>query len=110
MNEFLVFTNLFFLVVILVWCFYKGHISDKFLNRLSFVLLGLGTTIIILSHIVPAESNVFYHTYVWQRLLFNSCFAFRCFVEFYCEYGSAKWIEAFTNTKNKLIHYTKSDF
>ena len=107
-TQFLVYLNICFLAVILCWSLYKVHISDKLINRLSYVAVGFGATIIIISHLVPSYSTFFYQTYVWQRLVFNSCLAFRCLTEFYCEYGSEKFKEAFVNSKNKFIHLTRN--
>lgn len=107
MNTFFVFLNIFFLFIILLWAFYKAHISEKFLNRLSFIGIGLGTTILIVAHVFPEYSGLFHHTYAWQRLVFNAAFAFRSVAEIYCEYGSIKWKEAFINSKAKLMHITR---
>ncbi len=107
MNTFYVYLNIFFLLIVLLWSLYKAHSSEKFLNRLSFIGIGLGTTIVIVAHVVPEYSGLFYHSYAWQRLVFNACLAFRGVVEVYCEYGSIKWKEAFTNSKAKLMHITR---
>ena len=107
MNTFLVTLNLIFLLIIFLWAFYKAHISDKLLNRATFALVGVATSIVILSHVVPSESNLFYQSYVWQRLVFNACLGCRALADFYCQYGSVKWREAFTNSKERFLHLTQ---
>lgn len=106
MKLYLVAFNLLCLLTIFFWAFYKAHTSEKFINRLSYAGMGFATVIIFLSHLVPWDSNALYQNYVWQRLVFNSLWAFRCLVEFNCEYGSIKWKEAFTNSKQKFLHFT----
>lgn len=108
MNTFFLFINLIFLIIIFLWAFYKAHISDKFINRATFALVGLSTALIFLADVVPDDSSVFYLSVVWQRLLFNACLGLRALAEFYCAYGSAKWKEAFTNSKDRFLHLTRS--
>ncbi len=107
MTTFFVGLNVAFLMIICFWAFYKTHVSERFINRFSFVFIGLACTIVIIAHVVPSDSALFYQNYVWQRLLFNFSMATRCVVDFYCAYGSPKWIEAFTNSKKKLLYLTK---
>jgi len=107
MTDLGVILNVICLLTICFWAFYKAHISDRFINRFSFVFIGLTCTIIIISHVVPNNSQIFYQNYIWQRLLFNSSLASRSLVDFYCEYGSPKWVEAFRNSRKKLLRLTE---
>ena len=108
MKTFLILINIICLVTILFWALYKAHTSERLINRFSFILIALATTIItIVAHIDPWESSLFYQNYDWQRLLFISSVAFRCLVEFYCDYGSIKWKDAFTNGKKSFLHLSR---
>ena len=108
LQRYFVYFNVFFLLVIFFWAFYKAHISDKFLNRFSYIAVGLATTLVIIAHVVPEYSRLYYQNFVWQRLFFNICFAIRCVVDISCEYGTEKWREAFTSAKNSFLHLTKN--
>jgi len=108
MNNLLVALNITSLLVILLWAFYHVHVSDRFINRISFIFISLMTTIVIIAHIVPNDSPVFYQNYIWQRLVFNLSLAFRCCVDIYCLYGSVKWKEAFRNSRHRILHLTKT--
>jgi putative ribosome biogenesis GTPase RsgA len=106
----LILLNILSLLIILVWALFKAHISDRFINRFSFIFIaGATTVIIIMSHFDQAENQQFYANYDWERLFFVLAIAARAITEFYCEYGSIKWKDAFTNGKNKLLHITRSN-
>ncbi len=107
MTDFGVILNVICLLTVCFWAFYKAHISKRFINRFSFVFIGLACTIIIISHVVSSNSTLFYQNYIWQRLLFNASLASRCLVDFYCEYGSFRWKGAFRNSKQKILRLTK---
>ncbi len=107
MSFFLAGLNVFFLSAFLFWALYKAHISDRHINRFSFVFVAMACTLVIIAHVVPSDSATYYQQYIWQRLLFSGALATRCFVEFYCEYGTPKWVEAFTNSKKRFLHITK---
>lgn len=106
-TRFLIYFNVLFLLIIFFWAFYKAHIADKFINRISFIFVGLGATLVIIAHVLPEYSRLYYQNFVWQRLFFNICLAMRCLVDIYCEYGTIRWKDAFTSAKNSLIHFTK---
>lgn len=103
MKSLLVALNITALLVILLWAFYNIHVSDWLINRISFIFIALTTTIVIIAHLVPNDSPIFYQNYIWQRLLFNLSVAFRCCVDVYCQYGSVEWKEAFRNSRNRLF-------
>jgi hypothetical protein len=107
MKTTLILINILSLVTILFWALYKAHISERLINRFSYILIAVATTIIvIIAHLDSNENKLFYENYDWQRLIFVGSIAFRCFVDFYCEYGSTKWKEAFVNSKNRILHLT----
>ncbi len=107
MTEFFLILNVNFLLVIFCWSCYKIHVSESWIKRVCYILIGLTTSIVIVAHVVPDYYTIYYQNYAWQRLLFNGAIAFRCVVECYCEYGSARWIEAFRNSKKRFLHLTK---
>ncbi len=108
MHTFFYILNLFFLSIIFLGAFYKAHISERFINRATFALVGVSTSIIFIAHVVPNDLGLFYLTVAWQGLVFNACLGLRALAEFYCEYGSVKWKEAFTNNKERFLHLTRS--
>lgn len=108
MNIYLIILNLIFMLIVGFWAFYKAHTSERLINRASFIFIGVSTSLLIIAHIVPEDSDLFYQNYGWQRLTFCAAIAGRALVEFYCEYGSHKWKEAFTNSKERFLHLTRS--
>lgn len=111
MTKFLIILNLTFIVIVFLWAIYSAHISERAINRVAYIGISLAASIGIISYIVPNNSYVYeqvyiYENYVWQRIIFNAALAFKGCADFYCQYGTAKWREAFTNSKKKFLHIT----
>lgn len=110
MMHLLLILNVIFILIIFLWAFFCVHTSEKLVNRLAYIGIGLAATVVLITYIVPNNSFLYYpnyySTFVWQRLLFNGAFAFKAVTDFYCAYGTAKWKEAFTNSKQSFLHLT----
>lgn len=111
MIKFLILLNVFFILIIFLWAFYNAHVSERLISRIAYAGIGLAATVVILTYVIPNNTYLynqvyFYETYVWQRILFNAVIAFKCCADFYCQYGTAKWREAFINSKKKFLHFT----
>ena len=106
MDVFYSWLNVGFLLVVLFWTLYQAHVSEKAVNRLTFLLVSLATTIQILSRVVPNDS-IFYFSFTWQGTLFNFALAAKCAANLHCEYGSVKWQTAFLNQKGKIAPFSE---
>lgn len=111
MIKFLIIVNVIFTLIIFLWALYNVQVSERLLNRIAYAGIGLASSVVIITYVVPNNSYLynqvyFYETYVWQRIFFNAMLAFKCCADFYCHYGTEKWREAFTNSKKKFLHIT----
>lgn len=111
MTKFFLVLNVIFILIVFLWAFYSVHVSERLINRIAYIGIGLASTVVLITYVVPNDSTLYFTNYsnafVWQRLLFNAALAFKCIADFYCQYGTEKWKEAFVNSKDKFLHLTK---